>query len=336
MKLFDIGEFGFIDRFTPDSIYRANGLIQGIGDDAAVLEKDGRSFCLVTTDLLVEDVHFLRKKITPWQLGWKSLAVNLSDIAAMGGIAQEAFLSLGIPKDMDVDFWDEFYRGFKDLAMQWDVNLSGGDTTGSRGPIVVSVTVLGKVDIDEVVYRHGAQPGDRVVVTGFLGDSATGLDILLHNHLDNDESDSYLIKAHNEPRPHLAEGRWLTQTGAVTAMIDVSDGLASDLGHILERSGVGATVDLGKIPLSEPFIKYVDMKKLDKWKLSLGGGEDYVLLCTIRPGEWDRIRQDWEQHFGRPLYEVGIIEAEKGLQYRQPDGRAVDSTAMGYDHFAGK
>ena len=336
MKLSDIGEFGFIDRFTPDSIYRAKGLIQGIGDDAAVLEKDGRSFYLVTTDLLVEDVHFLRKKITPWQLGWKSLAVNLSDIAAMGGIAEEAFLSLGIPKDMEVGFWDEFYRGFKELAMKWNVNLSGGDTTGSRGPIVVSVTVLGEVPVDEVVYRRGAQPGDRVVVTGFLGDSAAGLDILLDDRSDNEISDSYLIKAHNEPKPHLAEGRWLAQTGAVTAMIDISDGLASDLGHILERSELGATVDLAKIPLSNPFIKYVDMKKLDKWKLSLGGGEDYVLLCTIQAGEFDRIMEDWERHFGRPLYEVGAIETEKGLRYRHLDGKLGDSTAMGYDHFAGK
>ena len=158
MKLSDIGEFGFIDRMAKDGIIRPSGLIQGIGDDTAVLEKDTQTHYLVTKDLLVEDVHFLKSRISPYQLGWRSLAVNLSDIAAMGGIAKEAFLSLGIPNDMDVEFWDEFYRGFKELAAKWDVNLTGGDTTGSQGPIVVSVTVVGEVPVSEVVYRKGAAP----------------------------------------------------------------------------------------------------------------------------------------------------------------------------------
>jgi thiamine-monophosphate kinase len=334
MKLSDIGEFGFIDRFTPDSIKRAQGLIQGIGDDAAVLEKDSRSYFLVTTDLLIEDVHFLRNKISPWQLGRKSLAVNLSDIAAMGGIATEAFLSLGIPKDMDVGYWDDFYRGFKDLAARWEVNLSGGDTTRSKGPIVISVTVIGDVPIDEVIYRKGAQPGDRIAVTGFLGDSAAGLDLIINNRTEDESRYPDLIKAHNEPIPHLAEGRFLAHYGAVTAMIDISDGLTSDLGHIVERSSIGATVELEKIPLSKSFKGYMESKNRDKWKLSLGGGEDYVLLCTITPDRFDTIRRDWEKQFRRPLYDIGVIEEKLGLRFSHPDGAEETLFLKGFDHFA--
>jgi thiamine-monophosphate kinase len=333
VKLSDIGEFGFIDRFTPDSIYRAQGLIEGIGDDAAVLEKDSRTFSLVTTDLLVEDVHFLKDKMTPWQLGWKSLAVNLSDIAAMGGIAREAFLSLGIPKDMDLHFWDEFYRGFKDLAAKWNVNLSGGDTTGSKGPIVVSVTVIGEVPANEVVYRRGAKPGDRIAVTGILGDSAAGLHILLNGNSQTEHQYPELVKAHLEPTPHLTEGRWLAESGAVTAMIDISDGLSSDLGHILKRSEVGATVDLSQIPLSDSFLNYIESHGLDPLKLSLGVGEDYVLLCTIDSAQSDQIQRNWQQHFQRPLHIVGTIETEPGIRHIHPDGTRSTTTKLGFDHF---
>ena len=333
MKLSEIGEFGFIDRITPNCVTRSQGLIQGIGDDAAVLKKDSRFYFLVTTDLLVEDVHFLRRKITPWQLGWKSLAVNLSDIAAMGGIAREAFLSLGIPKDMDVDYWDDFYRGFKELATQWKVNLSGGDTTGSCGPIVVCVTVVGEVPKEEVIYRRGAKPGDRIVVTGNLGDSGAGLDILLEKDTQAELEFANLLKAHHEPTPHLTEGRWLARTGAVTAMIDISDGLAQDLGHICDRSGVGARIELQKIPLSETFINYVESRKRNRWELSLGAGEDYVLLCTIRKERFQEIHQTWEKHFGHPLFEIGTIEKEKSIQYQNTDGTLVNIGKTGFDHF---
>ncbi len=336
MKLSDIGEFGFIDRIAKDGIIRPGGLIQGIGDDTAVLEKDSQTHYLVTKDLLVEDVHFLKHKITPWQLGWKSLAVNLSDIAAMGGIAKEAFLSLGIPKDMDVEFWDEFYRGFKELAAEWDVNLTGGDTTGSQGPIVVSVTVVGEVPVSEVVYRKGAASRDHVVVTGYLGDSAAGLQIILDNDTESERNFPSLLEAHNQPRPHLDEGRWLAASGAVTSMIDISDGLASDLGHILERSEMGASINLSNIPLSEPFQEYVEFRGLDPWKLSLSVGEDYVLLCTIRDDNFEEIRQQWEQRYQFPLCEVGIIEVEPGIRHQHRDGESTIELLSGFDHFRQK
>lgn len=336
MKLSDIGEFGFIDRMTTDSIVRPSGLIQGIGDDTAVLEKDSQTHYLVTKDLLVEDVHFLKKKITPYQLGWKSLAVNLSDIAAMGGIAKEAFLSLGIPKDMDVEFWDEFYRGFKDLATLWDVNLTGGDTTGSQGPIVVSVTVVGEVPASDVVYRKGAGSEDHIVVTGYLGDSAAGLQIILDNDIEAEECFPLLIEAHNQPRPHLAEGRWLAASGAVTSMIDVSDGLTSDLGHILELSEMGASINLSNIPLSETFQEYVEFRDLDPWKLSLSVGEDYVLLCTIRDDKFAELKQQWEQRFHCPLWEVGVIEVEPGIRHQFRDGQTPLELLSGFDHFRQK
>jgi thiamine-monophosphate kinase len=176
-------------------------------------------------------------------------------------------------------------------------------------------------------------PGDRIVVTGNLGDSGAGLDIILKN--DNDAERMYpsLLKAHHEPTPHLKEGRWLAESGAITAMIDISDGLAQDLGHICDLSGVGARIGLEKIPLSDTFVQYIESRKCNRWELSLGAGEDYVLMCTIRQDKFDEIQRKWQQHFQRPLFVVGTIEEAKGIRYPKPDGTFIKIGKTGFDHF---
>ena len=179
MKLKDIGEFGFIERIREGCLIRDKNVIRGIGDDCGVFGTSGEIATLLTTDMLVEKIHFLLGAISPYQLGRKSLAVNMSDIAAMGGTPQEAVISIAVPDKVDLAFLDDFYDGMKSIAEEFDVNLLGGDTTSSPEHLVVNVALVGEVRVDEILYRSGAEVGDLIFLTGAVGSSAAGLDILL-------------------------------------------------------------------------------------------------------------------------------------------------------------
>lgn len=254
MKLQDIGEFGLIRRFAPRFLKNLPDGIEGIGDDCAVILSRKGFSTLVTTDMLIENIHFLRSKISPQDLGYKALAVNLSDIAAMGGTPLYAFLSIGLTTDLDVSWIDAVIDGMAALASEEQVLLLGGDTTLSQKDIVLSLTVIGEMESTKIKRRSQAKIGDIVCCTGFLGDSAAGSQALLLN-LPADELLNPLITAHNRPRPHTKEGRWLADHDAVHAMIDVSDGIDSDLRHIMESSHCGICVDLETLPLSDPMKK---------------------------------------------------------------------------------
>lgn len=332
MKLSAIGEFGFIARFSPPFIAGLAADNLGIGDDCAVVPWQGDTSLLVTTDMLIEDIHFLRRRIPPQDLGYKSLAVNLSDIAAMGGKPTSAFLSLGIPPDVEVEWLDEFFVGLRELAERWEVKLLGGDTTRSPGPLVINVAVLGRVDNRYVKLRSGAQAGDIIAVTGLLGDSAGGLMILLEDRALDEEARA-LLHCHHRPAPHLAEGAWLARRDAVHAMMDVSDGIDSDLRRIMERSCCGARVFLERLPLSDTLrgaaARY-DWKALE---LAAAGGEDYCLLVAIAPDAFPQLRQTFQDCFGRPLYEIGVVAGrEEGLNYLLA-GRPVNLGKTGFNHF---
>jgi len=332
MKLFDIGEFGLIRRFSPAFLRNLPPGVTGIGDDCAVLPWAGDRLLLVTTDLLVEDVHFLMARIGARDLGYKSLAVNLSDIAAMGGRPLSAFLSIGLPRDTDLGWTDEFFRGFAGLARAAKVSLLGGDTTGSPGPLVVNVALLGEARRQRVKYRSGARAGDAVCVTGYLGDSGAGLRVLLEDRpLGRDER--RLVRSHNRPRAHLAEGAWLAAQVGVSAMMDVSDGIDSDLRRIMEQSRCGAAVDLGRLPVSAPLRRAAAAYGWDPVELAAAGGEDYCLLVTIRPDRWARTSAAFEKRFRRPLFRIGTINHQKeGLTYFREGRRAV-LKRRGFDHF---
>ncbi len=235
MKLSAIGEFGFIHRISPPFLKNLPNAVVGIGDDCAVLPWKENESLLVTTDMLIEDIHFIRSKISPRDLGYKSLAVNLSDIAAMGGTPESAYLSLGIPKYFDVEWMDDFYTGLHELAESERVHLLGGDTTKSPTHLVINITVLGKANPRLIKYRSTAKQDDIICVTDFLGDSGGGLKCLLENKLFGDDV-MYLIQRHHRPRAHIAEGIWLAMQEGVHAMMDVSDGIDSDLHRIMERS----------------------------------------------------------------------------------------------------
>lgn len=331
MKINEIGEFGLIGRIAAGFRDLIPTGWEGIGDDCAVIPwRDGESL-LVTTDLLVEGVHFLRDRISARELGAKSLAVNLSDVAAMGGRPVATFLSLGLPTGgVGVEWCDAFFEGYRSFG----VPLLGGDTTSSRSGIVLNITVLGLASNDCIKRRDAARPGDRIAVTGTLGDSAAGLRVLLESLPSTPETDE-LIERHHRPRPHLKEGEWLGRQSGVHALMDVSDGVASDLLHILRASSVGATVDLGQLPVSPLLQDTAARYGWDARELALTGGEDYVLLLTVAPETADDLQRRFEAEFGRPLYWIGTCSGgEAAIAYRDTNGHLTNTNHYrGFNHF---
>ncbi|MDI6725589.1 MAG: thiamine-phosphate kinase [Smithellaceae bacterium] len=333
MKLSAIGEFGFIARFSPPFLKDLASGSMGIGDDCAVIPWQEGASLLVTTDMLVEDIHFLRKRIPPQDLGYKSLAVNLSDIAAMGGVAHSAYLSLGIPPDVEVEWLDEFFVGLRELAEKWEVRLLGGDTTRSSGPLIVNLAVLGQAENRRLKFRSSARPGDIIAVTDLLGDSAGGLMILLEER-ELDEDAVFLLNCHHRPSPGLAEGVWLAKWEEVHALMDVSDGIDSDLQRIMESSHCGARVLLDELPLSEVLKRSAVRYGWKALELAAAGGEDYCLLTSIAPEAFPLIQERFQDHFGKPLYRIGVVtEKDEGLCYLLA-GRPCVLGKTGFNHFA--
>ncbi len=333
MELREIGEFGFIRRVSRGCLIRAEGVERAIGDDAAAFVVPSDELTLVTTDLLVERVHFLRHATTPFNLGHKAMAVNLSDIAAMGGTPREAFVSTAIPEGCPVEYLDELYDGMKRLAARYEVNILGGDTTASVADLVLNVTVIGHVRRGEVLYRSGARPGDAVCVTGPVGDSRAGLHFVLTGAAPPDAAMRRLFAAHILPQPHLEEGRFLAATGAATAALDVSDGLSSDLAHIVEESRVGIRVRADSIPVSPELREFCARFGKDPVRFALSGGEDYVLAVTVAPARFDEVARGFAERFGRPLHRVGEVTNTGGLELVMRDGRVEAVGATGWDHF---
>ncbi len=333
MKLTELGEFHFIDRIAPGCLTGdPDRVVQGIGDDAAVVVgRDGP--LVVTTDMLIERVHFIRGTLSPQQLGYKALAVNLSDIAAMGARPLDAFVSIAVPASVTVEELDGFYDGMKALAADSGVNLLGGDTTGSKADLCINVVVTGTAPAHELLYRSGARQGDRIVVTGTLGDSAGGLAILLGNPDLPDEVSAELIRAHVEPELYLREARILAASGAAGAAIDLSDGLASDLRHVCEQSGVGAIVDLNAVPLSDALRTLCAATGEDPIRLALTGGEDYRLLVTIHPKRLREVQELVTEATGRHLFDIGEIVEGDQIILRNAVGSTSVLEVSGWDHF---
>lgn len=314
MDLSGLGEFGLIELIRERFASIPSHGCEGIGDDCAVLPLNTTESMVVTTDLLVEDIHFLRDRITPEQLGRKSLAVNLSDVAAMGAAPVASFLSLSLPPGVTGVWIDAFLAGYHALSTQFGVPLLGGDTTSARDRLTVSVTAIGRAENTHLKRRGDAKPGDRIFVTGYLGDSAQGLQDMLSGR------DTPFIALHNKPEPFVNEGIWLGGRNEVHAMMDISDGIASDLLHILQMSGVGAEVSLDMIPTNTPI------------ELAVAGGEDYKLLLTVDVGAAARLAEDYKAKFGEPLYEIGRIVAGEEIRWLDC-GNPVLLECEGFAHF---
>ena len=290
------------------------------GDDCTVLGISGSESLLFTADLLTEGIHFLRNTTPPYELGRKALAVNLSDVAAMGGRSVATLLSVALPPDVSDEWTEAFLRGYRDLSAEEGVMLAGGDTTSSRHDITVNVTVVGRTADHCIKRRSDARAGDAIVVAGVLGASGAGLRDLLAGNLDTPNA-----RIHNAPVAQTAEGLWLGERTEVHAMTDLSDGLASDLRHIAEQSHVGATVDLERIPIA-PGSDLVT---------ALTGGEDYKLLFTAAPEALPALCRAFESRFGRPLYPIGTVtKAEDDTIVWLDCGRRVETDWRGYEHNA--
>jgi thiamine-monophosphate kinase len=330
MKIKELGEFRFIDRVKTGCLVRPEGVIKAIDDDCCVFKIPENKVNLLTTDMLVENIHFLRDAIAPFTLGRKSIAVNISDIAAMGGVPGEAVISLAIPETVEVEYLDKFYDGMRSMCGEFQVNILGGDTTSSPQHLVINVALTGWAAQDEVLYRSGARPGDIIFLTGHVGSSAAGLDIVLSNREFAGKQE--LLAAHFDPRPQVKEGRIIAGLKAAHSMIDVSDGVASDLGHICRQSGVGAVLEKESIPVTETFKRYCTEFQVDSEKLSLHVGEDYVLLGT-HPGKSSGALKAALESNGCKYFPIGRIIDGSGITLKLPDGSVRAIPDRGYDHF---
>jgi thiamine-monophosphate kinase len=314
---------------------QAPGLVQGIGDDCAVI-RAGRATWLVTTDSQVEGVHFRRETTTPRRLGRKCLAVNLSDIAAMGGRPRYAFLSLGLPPDLPRVFLTSLRRGLREEAERYGVALAGGDTHRSPGGISLGLTVIGEAG-SRIAYRSGARPGDALFVSGFLGQAAAGLKLSTEpNNPVGGLSPAYrreLVAAHQCPRPQVELGQFLVRRGYARAMIDLSDGLASDLGHLCRAGGVGARVYSESLPLSPALRAAAPLWGSSPEEMALQGGEDYQLLWAAPPALQESLPAQVKRHFGLVLFRIGEIIPQKRVLLKT-SGRSRLLRFRGYDHFA--
>ena len=267
----------------------------GIGDDAAVLGCTAETSILVTTDLLLEDVHFRRSYGDPYSLGVKAAAVNLSDIAAMGGIPTAAFISLGLPKGTDVEYLDELYRGLNETFDRFGATIAGGDTNVTPDKIVINVVQMGTAVRGREILRSTAQPSDVVIVTGHLGAAAAGFALLeAAGRADAEAFSPDAVRAQLQPKPRILEAQAAAATGGVTAMMDLSDGLMGDLAKLCRASGVGAIVWAAEVPVAPAANSVAECLDADAMAWALRGGEDYELLITSAPVHAAAIRDALE------------------------------------------
>jgi len=319
-----------IRRSTPS----AAGVEVGIGDDCAVLAPTAGHRLVATTDLLLEDVHFRRRYAEPADIGWKSVAVNLSDVAAMGARPRWALVALACPAETTLEEVEAFYAGARDLAARHAVAIVGGDTTASPAGWLVNVTLLGEARTP--LLRSGARVGDVIAVTGSLGRSAAGLTILERPSAPEGVAIpglAGLTAAHLRPVARVAEGQWLGEAGGVTAMIDLSDGLATDLAHVAEESGVRCRVDIECVPVDDATRGLARALGADALAWATSGGEDYELLLTCEAGAFARLAEGLRRATGTPLVAIGVVtDHGAGLSFVDARGREVPAAA-GFEHF---
>jgi thiamine-monophosphate kinase len=310
-------------KFTP----HADGLSVGIGDDAGVVRPKPGADWIVTTDAFLENVHFLRKIHPPKSVGFKALARAASDLAAMGARSRFFLLTLALPDACTGKWLDDFLEGMARAARRFGLVLIGGDTTKYE-LVWINLTVIGDADRGKAVLRSGARPGDVICVSGRLGEAELGLQ-LIHRRLHRKNRWSSLLKKHLYPEPRLALGQWLVKRKWANAMIDTSDGLSTDLGHICKASGVGAKVFAEKIPLVR-MLPDLQRLGLDPLRLAIDGGEDYELLFTMPKRLASRLPYQVE---GIPITTIGEITREKRICLIDSSGRSRPLKPGGWDPF---
>jgi thiamine-monophosphate kinase len=317
MKAF--GEFDFIGSIREMVHSLPENGFEGIGDDCAILPIGNDDALVFTTDMLNEGIHFLTDKSTAYQIGYKSLMVNVSDVAAMGARPIATLLSIALPKECFGAWSNAFMAGYRDASARCNVALVGGDTTKSEAGVSVSVTAIGRAPMSNIKRRSAAKVGDDIFVTSALGASSAGLRDVLSGRVD-----SLCAKIHLQPNAEVESGIWLGEQESVRAMMDLSDGIASDLLHITEESSVGASIFENLIPVAEGAT----------FANAIGGGEDYRLLFTVRRDSSQRLMQDFRARFGTPIYKIGEITASSDVILQCADGTLKPLSSLGgFRHF---
>ncbi len=331
-KLSSLGEFGWLKTLLPRLYWPSSHksqLLIGAGDDAGVVRLTPGKVLVATTDAMVEGIHFERRWFSWESLGVKVLAVNLSDLAAMGEVKPlAALVTAGFPGDTPVEFVDKFYKGLERCAQRWKIGLLGGDTVGSKKGWFVSVTVLGEANPQHLIQRKGAQPGDYLVTTGFPGQSGAGLEVLQAGKKALAWTGP-LVEAFSHPQPRFDAGRWLGRGHLATSLMDCSDGVEASARLLAEASGVGVEVDLSQLPLTKALSRWAEARHRPAWSYALTGGEDYELIFTVRPALWKTVqrRVPTATRIGR------MLPKEKGAWVVSSDGKRLPLKGYGFSHF---
>lgn len=332
----DIGEFGLIDRIQkilPEA--KHEDVLIGIGDDTAVIKIDAHRAWLVTCDIQVEDQHFRLQHISPYQLGRRAMAVNLSDIAAMGGKPTFALVSLGFPKSLPLSDFENLFKGMGDQLAEFSAIIIGGNLSNTESKMIIDITLLGEVSPKQFLTRSGAKAGDRIFVTGNLGASGAGFYLLEKYGKNYPTEFDELVQSHRQPIPRIQIGQRIAQSSWGTAMIDLSDGLASDLNHICKMSSVGAEIYQYQIPLPDNIFKASALTNHLPLQLALHSGEDYELLFAARPEIPNSLLNSIIKDTGVPITEIGrILPADCGYYIIDRQSEKSPIQPKGWDHFS--
>ncbi len=331
LRVEEVGEAGVLEAIGRIVARPAPDVLVGIGDDAAVLRPRADRHVVATTDIQVEGVHFRTDLAGPGDVGWKALAVNLSDVAAMGGIPRHALVSLAVPPALPLRWIEDFYRGLEELAAIYGVTVVGGNLATIPGPIVADVTVLGEVEPDLILRRTGAREGDRLVVTGTLGASAAAL-LAWERQVPLSEG-GRVLSAHRRPLPRVHEGRVAARSRWATAMIDISDGLSTDLLRLCDANHLGVRLDGAALPVDPAVRDLAAHLHLTPIDLALGGGEDYELLVASDPQHAGELAERIREEVGTPATVIGELVPPGEGRVLQREGSRIPLESLGWDHF---
>ena len=330
----DVKEFDLIERLIavlgpqPTMVGLGTEVTLGVGDDCAATRSTPGTNTLYTTDTMVSGTHFLME-MPPEDLGWKSLASNISDIAGMGGLPTVALVTIAVPPDLRLDWLMGWYRGMAECARTYNVAMSGGDVVRTSADTCITISLCGEVEADRPVTRSGARAGDIIIITGSPGESAAGL-ALWQAH---EQPSNRLLQAHLRPMPRVREARAAIAAGGVTAMMDLSDGVGGDIRHVCRASRVGARIDARAIPIGDDLREAAAQLRRDPLEWMISGGEDYELLLFVEPGSAQTVLAEIQAEAGTPATIIGeAVDPEKGITIRLPSG-GDEPLGGGFQHF---
>jgi thiamine-monophosphate kinase len=326
-RINQVGEFGLIDLIKKQIFSKGEQVVVNMGDDAAVVRSSPQRFLIFTTDTMVERVHFDLSYFTYEEIGWKAMVANLSDIAAMGGLPKFALVTIGLPKSMRTEDVLSIYRGASKIAKAYNCKIMGGDTTLVPRDLFVSIALLGEVEKGFLVTRSGAKKGDLICVTGKLGEAQAGLEFLKKHGRQK----LPLIRKHLKPQPRIREARILVKNLKINSLIDISDGLSSEILHLTNESHLGALVYERNIPISPKCLKFASILKRSALDMALSSGEEYELLFTMTRKDRSKLDKFMSKLNVSVIGEM--VDQKEGVKLITSSGKKTDLKKIGFTHF---